>query len=102
MLNPGKISVVTGRNSILPSHIFSEKFALPITYIERRIRKDKVCLEIFVKILSETVCMMGTNVTFNAPYSKVHVAETPGGRVRLLAINGNIALSSAVGLHKFL
>jgi hypothetical protein len=46
----------------------------------------KSITEKFMYILPEGVCMVGTNIALNAPYGEIHIAGTPGGRVRFLPI----------------
>src|SRR5215212_1724160 len=84
VLHPGEVSVADGRGAVAPAHVVSQALSAPVAHIERRVGEDNVCLEVLVDVVVEGVGVLGAKITIYAPDGEVHLAQTPGSRVRLL------------------
>ncbi|GIV04129.1 MAG: hypothetical protein KatS3mg015_2959 [Fimbriimonadales bacterium] len=76
------------------------RFAAPVAVVERRIRQDVVGLEVGMAVVVEAVAVR--DVSLDAADGQVHLAQPPGGVVRLLAVNADVADAPAVLLDELL
>src|SRR6266568_5929141 len=100
MLNPGKVGVACRRYAIFPANVVAQAVATPIAVIERRIGEDEVGFEVFVQVILEGVCVVGTQVSFDASNSQIHLSQAPRRRVCLLSKNGEVAEADSVYLDE--
>lgn len=70
----------------------------PALYVEGRIGQDVVGLEVREAVVPERVTLL--DLAVNTSDGEVHLAEAPGGVVQLLAVNGDIPDTAAVGLDE--
>ncbi len=100
VLNPGVVGIADGRIAEGPAFVAAQEWAGVIGNIERRIGEDEVSLEIGMGVAKERVGGRGAEVRLNAVDGEVHVGQSPGGRVGLLAEDGDVGLVAAVGFGK--
>ena len=55
-----------------------------------------------MQVIVEGVGVVVADVAVNTTNSQVHLTQSPGGRVGLLSVYGNITDLAAMSLHKFL
>ena len=66
-----------------------QPLAAPVGDVERRIGEDEVGLEVGVAVVVEAVAV--GDLAFDAADGEVHLGEPPGGVVRLLAVDRDVA-----------
>ena len=97
-----KLALPFGRRAVLPAHVFSQLVAAPVAIVERRIGQHEIGLQVLVQVAAEAVGVFGPEVAVDAANGKVHHRQPPRGRVRLLAVDGNVADPPAVLLDELL
>jgi hypothetical protein len=102
VLDPGVVGVADGRRAVAPAHVVGQELARPVGDVERRIGEDVVGLEVGVQVAQEGVGGLRAEVGLDAADGEVHVRQPPGGRVGLLAEDGDVGLLPAVGLDEAL
>ena len=90
MLHPSEVGIAFGQNAILPTLIICEPLAVPVRDVEGRVGKDEMCLEVGVTFVVEAVAL-GDLATIDAADCEVHLGQTPGCVVGLLAPDRNVA-----------
>ena len=90
VLQPRKVGVASGRRTILPTDIINEFIRAPAGKIERRIRHNKIRLELKVTVVEERVRIELAEVSFNTTNGKIHLRHLPCGRVGVLTKDGNL------------
>ncbi len=100
VLHPGEVGVARGRHAVDPALVVLEQFAAPVAVVERRVGEHIVGLEVGVRVVVEGVAV--TDLCVDAADGEVHLGQPPGGVVRLLAVDGDVAELAAVRLDELL
>ena len=66
-----------------------QALAAPVADVERRVGEDEVGLEVGVPVVVEGVAV--GDLAVDAADGEVHLGQPPGGVVRLLAVDGDVA-----------
>ena len=100
VLHPGKVGVPRRRDAVFPAFVVLEALAAPVGHIKRRICKDEVRLQVRVQVAMEGVGVLLAEVALNAANGQIHLGQPPGGVVRFLAVDADVADFAAVGLDE--
>jgi hypothetical protein len=100
VLHPGEVRVARGRHAVLPAHVFRRRSLAPVAVVERRVGEHVVGLEVLVAVGVEGVAVHDVGV--DAADREVQLREPPGGVVRLLAVDADVADAPAVRLDELL
>ena len=95
VLHPGEVGVARGRHAVLPAIVIAQPLAAPVGDVEGRIGEDEVGPEVGVAVVVEGVAV--TDLTVDAADGEVYLGQPPGGEVRFLAVDADVALGLAVG-----
>ena len=76
-------------NAVLPPLVVTKPLAAPVGDVEGRVGQDVVSPQVGVLIVVEAVTV--GDLALDAPDGQVHLGETPGGVVGLLAVDGEVA-----------
>mmetsp|Transcript_23660 Transcript_23660/g.42107 ORF Transcript_23660/g.42107 Transcript_23660/m.42107 type:complete len:367 (+) Transcript_23660:113-1213(+) len=96
VLNPREVGVTLGRCSVLPTQILSQTVPAPIRYVERRVGKDVIGLEVRVAVFVKAARAVPCDVCVDAVHGKVHLGQAPCGVVDLLPVDGQVQRVAAV------
>ena len=102
VLNPGVVGVAHRRDAGLPARVVAEQVPRSIRNADRRLSEDVVGLEVLVLVVEERVGPRWAQVGLDAADGEVHVGQLPGGRVGLLAEDGDVADAALVLLDESL
>src|SRR5690348_13112775 len=102
MLEPGEVGVSYRGHSITPADVVTQLIAAPVGTVERRVGEDVVSLEIRVQVFMEAVPPARAKIRFDTADGQVHLRQTPGGVIELLAINCDVVPPSPMRLDEAL
>ena len=91
VLNPGVVGIAQRRDAVLPALVVTQQVSRPIRNVERRNGEDVVGFEVLVLGVEKRVGPRLAQVGLDAADGEVHVGQLPGGRVGLLAEDGDVA-----------
>ena len=100
VLHPGEVGVARRRRAVGPALVVLQQLAAPVAVVERRIGEHVVGLEVGVTVVVEGVAVRDLGV--DAADGEVHLGQAPGGVVRLLAVDRDVADLAGVGLDELL
>ncbi len=100
VLDPAEVGVALRWQAVFPPHVVV--LAEPVADVEGKVGEDVVGLEVGVEVVAEGVSGVFPEIALDAADGEIHEGELPGGRVRFLAVDGDIAELAAVGLDEFL
>lgn len=102
VLDPGEVGVALGRGAVFPAGVAFQLRVPPFADIERRIGHDVVGPQVGVPVAGEGVGRFLAEIEVDAADRHVHGREAPGGGIRFLAVNGDVAQLSTVFLDELL
>ena len=103
MLHPRKVGIVDWRRAEFPASVFAQQVAGPIAGVKGRVSKDEVGFEIGMGVFQKRTFVIPSDIgSVNAPNGEVHLAQTPGGMIPFLPIDGYISYASAMCLNELL
>src|ERR1035437_8452391 len=95
-----KLALPAGGRAVDPALVVAQQLAAPVAVVDGRIGQDVVRLEVREGVGVEAVAP--GDVGADAADGEVHVGQTPGGVVGLLAVDADVADSAAMLLDELL
>src|SRR5437899_8652966 len=89
VLDPAVVRVTDRWRSVAPARIDGEQLARPIGDVEWRIGENVIGLEVRVQVAQKRIGWLAAEVRLDATNSEVHMCQSPGGGVGLLAEDGD-------------
>jgi hypothetical protein len=100
VLHPGVIGVSRWGHAVDPPLVLLELVATPVAIVERRVCQHPICLQVGEAVVVEGVAVGDLGVY--AADRKIHLRQTPGGVVRFLPVDRDVAELAAVRLDELL
>src|SRR5690606_4670569 len=82
--------------------VFTQAVTAPVGDIKRRVGENVIEAQVAQLVLVEAALVVPANIGVDAAHGEVHLGQTPGGVVALLAVDGDIADTPAMLQHEFL